>query len=268
MKWRFLDTGIMDGALNMAVDEAILMAQAEERVPPTLRFYRWNPPCFSLGYFQSAAKEIELDQLSERGVHLVRRLTGGRAILHHEEVTYSIILPEESGLLPSGVIESYSVLSQGILNALQQLGLTAQLVKSKPQKGFSAACFDTPSWYELQIEGKKVAGSAQTRRDKVLLQHGSLPLSTDTDLLFGLLKFSSQEQRERMKRRFEKKATSINDELETKVEYDEVKTALFKGWKQTLQLEGEWEELTSWEKNRALELKEKKYSSPQWNKRR
>lgn len=263
--WSILDTGYRDGYMNMAIDEALLISVKEKRRGPTLRFYGWDPPAISLGYFQSALEEVECDQLERLGVHMVRRLTGGRLVLHQYELTYTLILPESLEWIPKGVVPSYALLSRGILQGLESLGLTVVQKEGRVEKGLSTACFNTPSWYEIQVGVKKIAGSAQVRKGGVLLQHGSIPLKLDANLLFSLIKCDGERERERQREIFLKNATAINHERTHGVTYEEVRSALLKGWQETLSFQGEWGELTDLEIDMSERLKREKYSTEEWN---
>ncbi len=106
---RLLETGAADGATNMAIDEAILTAHARGLVPPTLRFYGWNPPCLSVGVFQSVEREIDLAECQRRGIDVVRRATGGRAVLHAAEVTYSLVTSSGRAFAAGNVRQSYQI---------------------------------------------------------------------------------------------------------------------------------------------------------------
>lgn len=264
--WSILDTGSGDGFYNMAVDEALLLSVQEGTRGPTLRFYRWYPPALSLGYFQKAAEVVNFPQLKAQGITLVRRLTGGRTVLHQEELTYSLILPEDMEGMPAGVIPSYAYLSQGILQGLLGLGLPVTQKEGRDTLADSSnACFEIPSWYEIQLGKKKMVGSAQIRKKGVLLQHGSIPLTLDPYLLFSLLAFPSEEERERHRTFFEKKATAINQELAEPVTYQQVQAALLAGWQETLSFQGRGDEITETERERVLDLKRNKYATREWN---
>lgn len=267
MKWRFINTGINDGAYNMAVDEVIMQFVAEGLVPPTLRFYGWNPPAISLGYFQHAAKEVDLANCRDRGIDVVRRLTGGRAVLHDKELTYSIILPDQYPGIPKTVTDSYRLLSQGLLEGFKELGIAAQLapqVKLKSTEFTSGACFDAPSSYELTVDGKKIVGSAQVRRQGVILQHGSILNELDIDKLFDCLVFTGDEVRERTKRIFSQKATSISDINGKPAEWEELCSAFYQGFSRGLDIAIEVGELTPSEVNLINQLVDK-YRSDEWN---
>jgi len=190
--WRLINSGFQTGAMNMALDEALLHAVANGTSSPVLRFYRWQPATVTLGYAQSASTDIDLDVCHQAGLDVVRRSTGGRAVLHDNEVTYSVIAPSVSGLFGNSVLNSYRVISEILQRALQQLGLSAKLVPGRPRGGqlnaTKAVCFSTPSQYELVIDDRKVAGSAQKRHGQAFLQHGSIPLELDLDLLGRVLK--------------------------------------------------------------------------------
>ena len=173
----------------MAVDEAVLHALADGLGQPTLRFYQWDPPCLSLGYNQPWA-EVDEAACARLGYTWVRRPTGGRAILHTDELTYSVLVPVEDPRVAGGIVESYRRLSTGLLAGLRNLGaevFQAQMgAMANPDQG--AVCFDTPSHYEITVTGRKLVGSAQVRRRGVVLQHGTLPLRGDLGRIFGCLR--------------------------------------------------------------------------------
>jgi lipoate-protein ligase A len=174
--WRLMLDPPSDGARNMAVDEALLEETAAGRSLPTLRLYAWDPPTLSLGFAQPAA-DCDREALKRLGWGLVRRPTGGRAILHTDELTYSITAPESHPLMQGGVLESYRRLSLGLLAGLRLLGVDVQA--DPGQRGRAAGnpvCFEIPSQYEISAGGRKLIGSAQARRLGGVLQHGAFPL--------------------------------------------------------------------------------------------
>jgi lipoate-protein ligase A len=263
--------------MNMAVDEAILQAVGAGHVPPTVRFYGWAPPSLSIGYFQKAREEVDFAALAARGLGFVRRPTGGRAVLHDRELTYSIVVPEDYPGLPKNVTEAYRVLSVGLLHGFRRLGLDAHMARLDEEAGkyaaaSSAACFDSPSWYELVVEGRKVAGSAQTRQHGVVLQHGSILLDLDVELLFEVLQFPSERVKERMKRSFTDKAVAINDLLRAAgkpaVGLDVVEEAFFAGIQEGMGITLVPAELTAGEAAAAETLVRDKYGTEAWNFRR
>ncbi|MBL8145100.1 MAG: lipoate--protein ligase family protein, partial [Anaerolineae bacterium] len=176
--WRLLSDTPLTGARNMAVDEALLRSVGAGDAPPALRLYDWQPPTLSLGFGQ-ALRDVDEGRLAERGWGLVRRLTGGRAILHVDELTYSITLPPGHPLARGSVVESYQRISAALGAAARALGAPVQAERAAGLGLGSAVCFETPSHYELTVNGRKLAGSAQARRNDGLLQHGSLPLAGD-----------------------------------------------------------------------------------------
>ncbi|GAA4710003.1 lipoate--protein ligase family protein [Brevibacillus fulvus] len=274
-QWRFLLTEPMSPAMNMAIDEAILIRHSEGKVPPTVRFYTWNPATLSIGYFQKAEKEIDFAALRERGLGFVRRPTGGRAVLHDQELTYSVIVSEQHPKMPSSVTEAYKVISMGLLHGFQALSLQAEMVslateaeKEKYSSPGSSACFDSPSWYELVVEGKKVAGSAQTRQKGVILQHGSILLEMDVELLFSLLKFPSERVKQRMMDSFRQKAVTINEVSPTPVSLSEAIAAFRQGFASGLEIELVPGQLSKEEQQLAAELAETRYGTDEWNLRR
>ena len=147
----------------------------------------------SLGYFQKAENAVDLEACKRNGVDVVRRLSGGRAVLHHHELTYSVICREGTSPLGSSVLETYKTISECLIHTLKGLGLQVQWVASRDkhaaaqEKEKTASCFSSPSWYEITVEGKKICGSAQKRGDGVLLQHGSLLIDYEPELLAEVL---------------------------------------------------------------------------------
>ncbi|WP_273379809.1 lipoate--protein ligase family protein [Symbiobacterium thermophilum] len=270
--WRLLDTGHRPGPENMAIDEAIAMAHGRGEVPPTLRFYGWNPPAVSIGYFQSMLGEVDLDAVRAGGYGYVRRPTGGRLIFHHMELTYSVVIREE--LLPGGVIETYREISRGLLAGMAELGVPAALSggdrdpRRADPDGFHTACFDTASAYELQVGGRKVAGSAQTRRDGVILQHGSILLDIDVPLLFRLMRLPEGIPAERLMARFRAKSTTLAEALGRPVSWAEARDAFAAGFARALGLTLTPGQLTEREEKEAQTLVEAKYGCDNWNMRK
>ncbi|KFZ42855.1 lipoate--protein ligase family protein [Anoxybacillus flavithermus] len=270
--WRFIDSGNCSPAFNMALDEALLEWHSEGKIPPTIRFYGWNPPTLSIGYFQKVEKEIDMEAVKKYGLGFVRRPTGGRGVLHDQELTYSVIVSEAHPAMPQTVTEAYRVISQGILEGFRFLGLDAYFAvpKTEEEKADlknprSAVCFDAPSWYELVVEGRKVAGSAQTRQKGVILQHGSILLDLDEEMLFSLFKYPSERVKERLRQNFKNKAVAINELTDRKVTIDEAKEAFFKGFEKGLNIQLERYELTDDEFFYVQQLAKNKYETDEWN---
>ena len=179
--WRYIDSGPQPGALNMALDEALFEAHAAGEVPPTLRIYTWRPAAISLGRFQRIETSVDLDACKRLGIDVVRRPTGGRAILHtEEEVTFSLVVSEER-LGTRGVMDSYRTLAAGIVAGLRSLGLDAKLVERSapspsPAMPHDPACFAVKARCDLVVGSSKLVGSAQVQRRGYILQQNSLPL--------------------------------------------------------------------------------------------
>lgn len=267
--WRYIPYSVQTGAENMAIDEAILLNMAHEKNPqPVLRFYGWKPATLSLGYAQSFVKEVQEEECLKAGVDVVRRPTGGRAVLHQYELTYSVIAPEEDDQVNGTIIESYLKLSQALLKGFQAVGIPAEMVAhSSVGQESSAACFDAPSWYELVIDGKKLVGSAQVRKEGILLQHGSIPLHFESELLFSLLKFPKMEIRQRLLSRFKQKACALDEVWSRPVTREELEREIVIGFEETLKIEFMSSELNSAEQMLIPELV-RKYSSPEWTRKR
>lgn len=271
-KWYFIDSGPCRPSYNMALDEALLDFHSKGEIPPVIRFYEWNPPTLSIGYFQKAEKEINLEEVRRQNLGFVRRPTGGRAVLHDKELTYSIIVTEQYPNMPETVTEAYRVLSEGLLLGFQNLGLNAYFSvpdteekKDLLKKPKSAVCFDAPSWYELVVEGKKIAGSAQTRQKGVILQHGSILLELDIDKLLSVFHFPSEQVKERMKAHLPKKAVAINTLTTRTITIEDCKIAFKKGFEEALNIELVPYELSEDQKRYVQNLEQNKYLTDEWN---
>lgn len=270
--WGFIDSGEGSPSFNMALDEALLDWHSKGEIPPIIRFYGWNPATLSIGYFQKVEKEIDLEKVLEHQLGFVRRPTGGRGVLHDQELTYSVIVTEEHPDMPKTVTEAYRVISEGILKGFQLLGLDAYFAVPKTaeerdslKNPRSAVCFDAPSWYELVVEGRKVAGSAQTRQKGVILQHGSILLDIDEDKLFSLFKYPNERVKERMQRAFKNKAVAINEISSRKIEVEEAKHAFKEGFEQGLNIELQPLKLSEGQLEYVHKLARERYESDDWN---
>src|ERR1700736_5961099 len=200
--WRLLIDPPASGAWNMAVDEVLLDGVAAGRSPATLRFYSWTPACLSLGYFQ-AFDIVDVDGCRAHGVEIVRRPTGGRAILHDRELTYSVTLPASVLGLKAGIVPSYHRLSLALQAGLQHLGIPvtlSPLVPSTAGGDHGPVCFDRPSAHELLLAGRKLVGSAQVRRGSALLQHGSILIESRIATMLECLRLGGLDRREEARR--------------------------------------------------------------------
>ena len=266
--WRLIQTTPAKGAWNMAIDEAILQAVGRSEVPPTLRLYAWDPACLSLGYAQPFS-DVDLKRLDQHGWEVVRRITGGRAILHTDEITYSVIGPHDEPRFAGSVIESYRRLSEGLLEALQLLKLPAEALPksgadSTPQE---PVCFEIPSHYEITVNGKKLIGSAQARKKAGVLQHGTLPLQGDLTRITQALVFQSDEDRKIAGKRLLRRATTIETAMGPGITWDHVAEAVAEAFSKTFNLTFEPADLTTSELAEAEALVEEKYAHPNWTER-
>lgn len=237
--WRLLDTGHAEGAMNMAIDEAILLAVAGNRSPPTLRFYGWCPPCVSVGRAQSLEREIDLAACQRLGYTWVRRPTGGRAILHIDELTYSVAVPQSEERVAGDIVTSYRRLSLGLVAGLRLVGCDIAQAGLRPdarQADKSAACFDVPSHYEVTAKNRKLVGSAQVRRKGVVLQHGALPLSGDVSRVVDVLALPQVERTE-LRAKLQSRAITLEEALGHGVGRSEVVSAMSEGFGLALNLE-------------------------------
>jgi lipoyl(octanoyl) transferase len=193
VNWRLLQTGAAAGAYNMALDEVLLERVSRGESGPLLRLYTWSPPCVSLGYGQRAEREVDVERCRREGVELVRRPTGGRAVLHWDELTYSVVCRQDDPVLGGDLSDTYRVIGECLLEGLSLLGVEASLERARarrqPPRGetASAPCFLGAARWEIKWAGRKLIGSAQRRWENAVLQHGSLLTGPGHERLIGLL---------------------------------------------------------------------------------
>ncbi len=260
--WRLLRTPAVTGPENMALDQAILEAASRGEVPPTLRLYSWQPPCLSLGHAQSL-EDVDCERLAALGWQLVRRPTGGRAILHTDELTYSVAAPATYPDLSGTVLASYRRISLGLIAGLALLGLDADIqpeVKLSEAERANPICFEVPSAYEITARGRKLIGSAQVRRQGGVLQHGSLPLHGDISRICLVLRFDSDVARTSASARLAQRASTLGGLLGRTVTWDEAAQAMARGFSEALGWELTPAEPTAQETERAARLREERFA--------
>ena len=272
-EWRLIVEKLpRSGAANMAMDQAIADACAAGNSLPTLRFYRWDPPAISLGRHQKFS-DVDTAAVRELGYDIVRRPTGGRAILHTDELTYSVSAPANEPRAQGSVMDAYLRLSNALLVGLHDLGLEADKAPGSVRAGpdASAACFEAPSAYEITAGGRKLLGSAQSRRAGYVLQHGSLPLVGDIGRLVDVLALPPDE-RISLRADLHARACTVADALrlpedDASVQFDAVVQALINGFSQTLNLTLKPGRATSDEIRNAALLIRTQYANPEWTER-
>lgn len=252
----------------MAVDEAVLEHTGREESLPTLRLYAWEPACLSLGYSQPFA-DVDQRRLRARDWEVVRRATGGRAILHTDELTYSVAGRAEEPVLAGGVLESYNRIAQALSFAVRNLDLPVEMKEGKPpnQTVSNPVCFEVPSTYEVTVNGKKLIGSAQTRKKEGILQHGSLPLTGDLTRICQALVFASEEARQNAAQRLLRSATTVEAARGGAVTWERAAGAFIQAFEEKLGLCFEKGALLESELKRADELVREKYNHPSWTER-
>lgn len=263
--WRLLITEPASGAWNMAVDEAVARCTADGLSPTTLRFYQWQPGAVSLGRHQPLA-DIDRDRVERQGFGLVRRPTGGRAILHIDELTYSIAGRTEDESLQGAVLDSYNRLSEGLVLGLRRLGLNAAKAPATNRAGpdVSPVCFEVPSAYELVVGRHKVMGSAQSRRGGYVLQHGSLPLHGDITRLVDVLAVAEESERQALRRILHERAATVETLLGRRVTFWEAATVLIDGLSSALDIDLEEGELSAEELELARRLQNETFDHADW----
>ena len=268
--WRLLITPPARGAWNMALDESILEHIGRGDSIPTLRLYAWTPACISLGHAQPFA-DVDMARLKSHNWEVVRRATGGRAILHTDELTYSVIAPTDEPRVEGSVLESYNRLAQALLLAVKSLEIPVEMKElvghASSLTQTNPVCFEVPSTYEITVNGKKLIGSAQARKKEGVLQHGSLPLTGDLTRICQALVFENESARETAEKRLLERATTVQSALGREVSWETAAQAFIHAFEAQLGLRLERGELSESESRRTDELVKEKYDHPSWTER-
>ena len=225
--WRVLVDGDVSGARNMARDVALLESMSEGRAAPALRLYGWSPPCLSMGRHQGD-DAADLDFCAEHGIDLIRRPTGGRALLHHLELTYSLVAPLGEGPIPRHLQEAYRLICESLVLACRALGVDAELTSGEvnlqlPSPASTIPCFQAPAGGEVVVGGRKLIGSAMRSHGGAILQHGAILLDWDSELQAGSMGLDDD-------RFLRPSITTFAEQLGTAPERDQLENALIKGF--------------------------------------
>ncbi|NOY64709.1 MAG: lipoate--protein ligase family protein [Nitrospirae bacterium] len=258
MVWRLIDSGTCDAYMNMAIDEAIAISVRQELAPPTLRFYQWQGPSVTLGCYQRS-EEVDLLYCEKSNIPVVRRPTGGRAILHGEDLTYSFSSKNTPPYFSEGLLKTYNHISAAFLEALKNLGFHA-VMKTRKEKGRvltgSSICFQSVSFGEITIENKKIIGSAQKRWPDGFLQQGSILLRLNTDEMLRVFRDS----------RAEEIASSMTGlyHYQPSLDTERLKENIQNAFEETFGVELKVSSLTEEEYSLAIKLCNEKYTQQEW----
>ncbi len=267
MHWRFLDTEFHNAAYNMAVDEVLLAGIEHDQSSPVFRLFGWHPPGISFGYTQRPEVEFDLAHCRAHGVDLVRRLTGGRAVYHHHEITYSVTARENDPAIGGSLQEAYFAINRGLAHGLTKLGVISDFEKGKfepDREKIKSPCFISTARYEITYDNKKLVGSAQRKLNGLLLQHGSILLDGHQEEMVALTRFAPERQ-QKLLDTLRQKTTSVSQILARPVSYTEVAAALKAGFAEQLGITFVDMELTAAEAKEVERLIAVKYSADAWN---
>lgn len=242
--WRVIDLQTNNAPMNMALDEAISKSISENDSSPTIRFYRWLPSAVSIGYFQSLEQEVNLEKCKELGIEIVRRRTGGGAVFHdfNGEITYSIIGREE--LFPKDLTQSYKQICGYLVDGLNALGLNASFHPIN----------------DILVDGRKISGNAQTRRNGILLQHGTILYDLDVEKMFTVLKVTQEKISDKLIQSVKQRVTRVLDFKQLSM--DQVKNALVDSF--TKDKSFEFGDYSKKELQTANQLVKERYSNNEW----
>ena len=247
-KWRLIIDNAKDAYKNMAVDRAILTANSEKKVLPTVRFYQWSPPAISIGYFQSLKDEIDINECEKQNVDYVRRITGGGAVFHEDELTYSIIIPESHSSIPENILDSYSRICRALIFGLENIGVKSRY---RPIN-------------DIVVKDRKISGNAQTRKKKTVLQHGTVLMDVNVERMFSLLKVPNEKRIDKMIANVKESVTSIKNEVGYQISFKDLSEAMAKGFEKEFNVEFEDDKLTDYEKKLASDFEKNCFSKKSW----
>ncbi|MCZ6636190.1 MAG: biotin/lipoate A/B protein ligase family protein [bacterium] len=268
--WRFLNTQFGNAFFNMAADEAVVRSVEKGDSSPTFRVYGWKPPAVSFGYAQRVRREIDPQACQDKGIDIVRRPTGGRAVLHWNELTYSVLCRADDPLLGGTIQEAYRKISTCLVAGIQHLGIDAQFeprrqtIPSPRGKDLTLPCFSSTAQYEIILNGRKLLGSAQKRFGPMLLQHGSLLLGPEHKQIVDLIPAKKETLKTRFRTELETHTTSLYEVLNRPVSFKEIATALRRGLLETLHITLMDAPLSKAETESAERLVAEKYSTDTW----
>jgi lipoate---protein ligase len=251
-QWRLLETGFNTAFSNMAIDKAIQVANSRGMVPPTVRFYGWFPAAISIGYFQSLTDEIDILACKKLGVDYVRRITGGGAVFHERELTYSIVIPEAHPEIPKNIMKSYGRICGAVMKGLRHLGIESEYAPIN----------------DIVAGGRKISGNAQTRKIATVLQHGTVLMDVDVDKMFSILKVPNEKIKDKLITDVKQRVTSIKDLLGKGVNFEEVASAMKIGFEEEFHVELIEEQLSEEELILAKKFEKECFSAKEWNYRR
>lgn len=269
--WRFLATGKNDAFFNMALDEALLFSCLEQKLPPTLRLYQWEPRSVSVGYSQKIKEVVDLNLCKNQKIDVVRRITGGRAVLHGDDLTYSLCSSKDHyKILGGGVKETYEKISKAFLFALEYFHIKGSWTKveRKNKNEFKeykmkAPCFLSSSRYEIAANGKKLIGSAQRRFKDGFIQQGSILLRRGNVGLAELL--PHKDQKDMIKKSLKESSVAFEEVIGKEFSLDKLTFAIKAGFENFFPVKLEQKELTKKELDFAKKLLKKKYLCSDWN---
>ncbi len=255
-KWRLILDKSLPGSKNMAIDAAILSAVSEKRSLPTLRFYSWKPAALTIGFFQKIEQELDENACKKDNVSIIRRITGGGAVFHQFEITYSVVFPLEHALSCKTVLESYKKICLPIIDALKSYFLNASF------EGINDLC----------VDGKKISGNAQTRRKGCLLQHGTILLDLNLQQMFSYLKVPKVKVKTSSNAKPAGRVTSLKNLLGEKVlgvefENDFIKK-ITRCWEKQNKLSLVEEKISDFEKEKLALFEKDMFANEGWNRNR
>lgn len=266
-QWRLIPFSRFNAFENMAIDDAIFQHCQKGSIPPTLRFYSWQRDTVSLGYFQDAFREVNLDYCHGAHVDVVRRPTGGKAVLHENDLTYAVVARDDTPPFSSDIMETYRVISECLIGGLHRIGIDAYMMEEGRAHRAGTAdafCFSVPSQYELLVGGRKICGSAQVRGKGSFLQHGSILIDTDPAHIRSAIIIEDRDTEDGLAR-LQSSVTSVHEHIADRFDLAALCEGISKTFEERLGVQLVTGDMTREEASLKERLLREKYTADSWN---
>ena len=257
----------------MAIDEALVRSVASG-AQPVIRVYAWQPPALSFGYAQHISREVDIQKVQAQNIDIVRRATGGRAVLHWNELTYSVVCSTDDPTMGGSINDAYRKISEGLMASVRYLGADVsfesrrQTQPSPRGEELTAPCFTSTTQYEVTLMGRKLIGSAQQRIGNTILQHGSLLLGPQHKRILNLLPYDKPGLRKRFARELDHHTISLSEALQESIHFNQTAAAIRRGFRDTFNIRLVDTNLTETEHAETKRLIAEKYATDDWNYKR
>jgi len=269
--WRVIDTGAGGPCENMALAEAMLKGCLEGKSQPGLHWYTWSAPAVTVGYFQDIEETVNREACRAMGVRVVRRITGGRAVVHHRDLSFSLIVPSNGDMIPAGIRRSYRTIAQGFVEGLNSLGIKAYLADGRNTGSFERirrraqpACFLTRISSEILVSGRKLVGFAQKRSGGWILMQGTILMGVERSLWEDLLFYPEYMDAGGIRRKLASGMVALSEIAGRDIKASDLEDAILNGLSTVIGIVFEQQCLSVEEQTAAASLSTDRYKDLMW----